>query len=183
MRDTPTGELVQTRDIARWLTFSSFWGGISYLLACVSLASASRRQPVRVNIPTTALGLGVHLASFVALGSATAAAAAFIRGKPTTQISQEGISSGSLERPKNIVGQGLGGAVGSLLPFALAIISQQAAERLIGDPAFDGLDDIRWPQAIAVMTGLSGLTALAVTRITGWVARDARSGKPPRQKK
>jgi hypothetical protein len=181
IKPVDAGTLIRGRDVTRWLTFSTFWGSVSYLLACASLAGASRRQPVRVNAGTTLLGLGIHVASFVALGSATAATAAFVRQKPTTQISTEEISGGSLEQPKNIISQGLGAAAASVVPLALAVASQQAAERIAGSPAIGKIDDMRWLRAVAVMSALSGLTSLAVARITGWVARDARGGRGPRR--
>lgn len=175
-REIEDDALINGRDVVRWLTFSSFWGSVSYLLACASLISASRRQPVRVNSSTTTVGLGVHVASFVALGAASAAASSLIRRKPTTAISEQEIGSGRLEQPKTIVGQSLGAAFGAAVPLGIAVASQMAAERIVGEPAIGAIEDIRWLQAVAVMSGLSALTALAVARITGWVARDARTG-------
>jgi hypothetical protein len=169
----------EREDILRWFTFSSFWGSVFYLLSCVSLATAHREQPLRINTGTAAAGMGLHVGTFVALGSIGSAVAAIKRGKTTTEMARESIASseGSLnasgmERLKGALGAG----AGSTIPFAMSLASLLLAERLTGTPAFPGRDSIRWPQALATMAAGTGLTALAVSQIASWVARDARIG-------
>lgn len=165
---------IQTEDVARWLTFTGFWGAIFYLLACVSLIVTHRRQPLKINARTTLVGLGVHLATFVTLGSLGSAIYSLVRGKRTTEQAEERIASGALERAT--LAQGIGGAVGAAVPFGLAVASLRVAERVTGESAFSSARDLRLPQALGVMTLLSGLTSLTVSRIAGWVARDAKQG-------
>lgn len=165
---------VEGEDVVRWLTFTSFWGSISYLLATTSMAAAHTRQPLRADMRTIGLGMGLHVATSVALGSASAAGFAIAKGERTTEVAERRIAGGELER--SVAQQGLGAAVGSLLPFAMAAASMRIAEQITGEPAFDG-DDISWPIAMATMVAASGLTSLAVARITGWVARDAKQGQ------
>lgn len=169
LKDAPIGG----EDVARWLTFTGFWGAIFYLLACASLVSASRRQPVRLSAPTLGLGLLLHVATFMVGGSLSSAAGALARGKSSTEQAQESIKSGQLER--SIPLQALGGALGSVVPFGLAVASLEVAGRLTGQPAVKDLQAVRWPQAVGTMVAASGATALAVGRIAAWVARDARS--------
>jgi hypothetical protein len=54
------------------------------------------------------------------------------------------------------------------------------AERITGEAAFSDGEAVDWPQAIGVTASLSGLTALAVSRIVAWVARDARTSATSR---
>ncbi|MCU0495359.1 MAG: hypothetical protein MUD01_27535 [Chloroflexaceae bacterium] len=165
---------VEGQDVARWLTFTSFWGSMFYLLSCVSLVLTHRRQPVKLHGPTMLLGLAMHLSTFVTLGSAGSALFSLLRGKSTTEISEERIGSGQLERSTLV--QGLGGAAGAVVPFALAAASLRVAEHYTGEHAVAPAAGVRLPQALALMVGLTGLTSLAVSRIAGWVARDAKRG-------
>lgn len=167
------GAPISGEDVARWVTFSGFWGAIFYLLACVSLVASSKRQPVRVSAPTLGLGLLLHVAAFVAGGTATSAIGALARGKSSTEQAQESIKSGQLEQTVPL--QALGGALGSVVPFGLAVGSLRLAGQITGEPALKDLQSVQWPQAIGAMTISSGVTALAVSRIAAWVARDAKS--------
>ena len=169
IKDAP----IKGEDVTRWLTFTSFWGAISYLLATVSLIVGSKRQPVKLNAPTAALGLLFHVATFMVGGSLAVAIGSIVRGKRSTELSEESISSGELER--TVLPQALGGAVGSLAPFALAVGSMLLAERITGKPALADKDNVRWPLAGGTMIAASGATALAVSQITAWVAKDAKS--------
>lgn len=168
IKDAPIGG----EDVARWVTFSGFWGAVFYLLACASMIASSRRQPVRLSGKTVGIGLLLHVATFVAGGSLSSAAGSLIRGKSSREQAQEAIATGRLERTVPL--QALGGAAGSVVPFGLAVASLRAAERITGRPALGDLDEVRWPQAVGTMVAASGLTALAVSRIAAWVARDAK---------
>ncbi len=162
---------IHSTDVRRWLVFTSFWGSISYLLSSTSLVIAARRRPVKLDTPTLGIGFVMHVTTFMAGGSLAAATSAMVRGKPTTEQSEEAISSGQLQQ--NWPLQAAGGAIGSLVPFALAIISQRLAGQRTGRTAI--AKDVNWPLAGGAMVGLSGLTALAVARIVAWVAQDAQS--------
>lgn len=164
--------VIKRQDVARWITFSGFWGFVYYLLAFVGLLVGQRRQPARVDMRTTLVGMGVHVAAFVTFGSLISAIGALVRGKSTTRQAREQISRGNLER--TIVLQGLGGAVGSAAPFALAVGSLRAAEQITGKTTLVGDGDTDWLRAVGTTALLSGVTATAVSRIAAWVARDAR---------
>jgi hypothetical protein len=168
-----SNNVIQPHDLVRWLTFSSFWGFISYLLACASLLSAQRRQPTPLNAQSAAVGMGLHIGSFVLFGSIASAAAALISGKSTTEISEERISSGDLERPGVVRGIA-SGIAGSTVMLGLAVVSMATAEQVTGKPVF-AQKNIDWKRAMGTMAVVSGITAFAVNRITGWVARDAKS--------
>jgi len=165
---------VEGEDVARWLTFTSFWGGVSYLLACTSMAAAHEHQPVRLDMRTAGVGMAIHVAASVALGSASAATFAMVRGERTTEVAERRIAGGELER--SVPQQGLGAAAGSVLPFAMAVGSLRLAEEIVGRPAFRDDDSINWPVAAATMAGATGIVSLAVAQITGWVAKDAKQG-------
>lgn len=163
---------IRNTDVRRWLVFTSFWGSISYLLSSTSMVIAARRRPVKIDTPTLGLGYALHVLTFVTGGSLASATSAIIRGKPTTDQSEEAISSGELQQKWPL--QAAGGAVGSLVPFALAVASQRIAAQRTGRTAI--AKDVNWPLAGGAMVALSGLTALAVARIVAWVAEDAQSG-------
>ncbi|GAB4437391.1 MAG: hypothetical protein OHK0015_30080 [Chloroflexi bacterium OHK40] len=165
---------IRREDIPRWLTFTGFWGAIFYLLSCVSLVAGSERRTVQLHPKTLGLGLLLHVASFMAGGALAVATGSLVRGKSSTVQSEEQISSGQLER--TVVQQGLGGAVGSVVPFGMAVGSIELAGRITGVPAFGQRNTVNWPIAVGTMVVSSGLVALAVSRITAWVARDARRG-------
>jgi uncharacterized protein (UPF0548 family) len=162
---------IHRTDVRRWLVFTSFWGSLFYVLASTSQIIAARQRPVKLDTPTLGIGYAMHIATFIAGGSAVAATSAIVRGKPTTEQSEEAISGGQLEQ--NWALQAAGGAVGSLVPFALTVISQRIAGRRTGRPAISS--DVNWPLAGGAMIGLSGLVALGVARIVAWVAQDAKS--------
>jgi hypothetical protein len=166
--------LVGSEDVQRWITFTGFWGFIFYLLACVAQALGSRRQPVQIHMPTAVTGLGIHLAAFVGGGSALIALGSAFAGKQSTTLARERIGRNTLGRPLQVLGQGLGAAVGSLLPLGLAITSQRAAARITGTAVFHDAEAIDTPRTVLAMGGLSSLVAMAITLIVGWVARDAR---------
>lgn len=167
-RDLP----VEGEDITRVLVFTSFWGTLYYLLACVSLIAGARRQPVEVDARTVATGYGVHLLAFMAGGALTSAAGALVRGKRPTEQAEEAIGGGQLERSWPL--QAAGGAAGAVLPLGLAVASQAISGQLTRRPSL--AEDVTWPVVGATMVTLSGLVALAVARITAWVAEDAKSG-------
>ncbi|NJM05780.1 hypothetical protein HC891_05655 [Candidatus Gracilibacteria bacterium] len=166
--------VVEDEDVMRWITFTGFWGGIYYLLACTSLAVGQREQPVKINIPAASTALGLHLSTFIAGGSLVSASSSLISRKSTTEQAREQIASGQIEQ--TIVQQALGGAIGSVVPFAIALASMQAAEQITGKKAFD-TEQMNWPVAIGTMVALSGVTAFCVSRIAAWVAKDAREGR------
>ncbi len=163
-------------DLARWLVFTGFWGSSFYLLASVSLIAGARRQPVELDAPTLGVGYGLHVLSFVAVGSVGSAIVSLVRGKGTSEQAEEAIGGGQLERSWPL--QAVGGAVGSVVPLALAVASQNIAEQITGRPAI--LGDVAWPVTGGTMIVLSGLTALAVGRIASWVAEDAKNGSHTR---
>ncbi len=169
---TQSQELIKQSDVARWITFSGFWGFVFYLLAFAGLLTGHRRQALRINTKTAMVGLGLHVVSFVLLGSLFSAIGSLVRGKSSTQQAREQIGSGRLER--TILVQAAGGAAGSVVPFALAVSSLQVAQRITGKPALEDGKNINWAQAAGTTALLSGITALAVSRIAAWVARDAR---------
>jgi hypothetical protein len=176
-----TAGLVRSEDVQRWITFTGFWGFIFYLLACVAQALASRRQPVPIHTPTAVTGLAIHLVAFVGGGSALIAAGSAVQGKRTTTLARERIGRSTLGRPLQVLGQGLGAAVGSLLPLGMAIASQRAAAQITGTPVFPDAAAIDKPRTLLAMGGLSSLVAMAITLIVGWVARDARSAVEEQQ--
>lgn len=165
-----TQPVIQGEDIARWLTFSSFWGSIFYILAIIGLVAGQRRQPVRLHAGTALLGMAVHVGTFVTVGSGGGLAASLARGQSTSQQARERIDPERLER--GIVRAGASGALGSVIPFVLALGSLQVAERLTGQALFEDADT-SWPRAVGTTAVFTGLTALAVSRIAAWVARDA----------
>lgn len=169
IKDVP----IEGADITRLLTFTSFWGSIFYLLSCVSIVAGTRRERVRLHTPTLGVAYAMHVLAFIVGGSLTTFVGSLLRGKTSTAQSQEAISGGALERGWAI--QALGGAAGSVVPFALAVASQAVAERITGEPAVADGDTVSWPLAGATMVAASGVTALAVARITAWVAEDAKS--------
>lgn len=167
-------QLIDSEDVQRWITFTGFWGALFYLLACVAQAVGSRRQPVQIHMPTAAAGLGLHLTAFVGGGSTLIALGSAAQGKRTTTLARERIGRRTLGRPVQVIGQGVGAAVGSLLPLGMVIVSQRIAERITGTPVFGDNAAIDGPRTAFAMGGLSAMAAMAITLIVGWVARDAR---------
>ncbi|MFV9504670.1 MAG: hypothetical protein AB4911_08905, partial [Oscillochloridaceae bacterium umkhey_bin13] len=146
---------------------------ISYLMTFVSLFVGNRRNPVQINRTTLGLGFLLHTTSFIVGGSLLVAIASLIRGKSSTAISEEDISSGRLGR--SVLQMGGMGALGSMVPFTLALGSLKVAHRITGEPAFDEAEAQHWPLTLGTMATASGLLALAVSQITAWVAQDAQS--------
>lgn len=169
--------IVTQEDVARWLTFSGFWGFVFYLLSTTGMALSHRRQPAPVNASTIVTGMGLHVGTFVTFGSAVIAATSLKRGKSTTDLARENINS-SDSSTSTPIQTGLSAATGSVAPFALALASLLVAERLTGKPAFPEGGTIDWVRAIGVNSVLTGVTAAAVSRIFGWVVQDVRHGKP-----
>jgi hypothetical protein len=170
------GRKVRGEDLVRGTTFTGFWGFVFYLLSTISLISAQRSQPFRLHARPLLLGLAINVGSFITLGLSGLVAQSLLRGKSSTDQSREDIGEGRFERIWWL--SGLASALGSVVPFALALASLRAAERLSGERAFDSRG-VSWPQALGVMALLSGVVALCVARITSWVAQDARSGEAP----
>jgi hypothetical protein len=159
-------------DVRRWLVFTSFWGSVFYVLSCTSLIIGARRQTVKFHAPSVGIGYGLHVLTFVVGGSLLSAANSIVRGKSTSEQAEDAIGSGQIERQWPL--QALGGAAGSVIPFALAVTSQKVASNITGRAAIT--EDVNWPAASGAMVVASGLTALAVARIAAWVARDAQQG-------
>jgi hypothetical protein len=165
--------IVQQQDVVRWLTFSGFWGFVFYLLAYAGIAGSQRRQPVAIHRQSALVSLGIHLGVFVGGGSLFSALSSLVRRQSTTALSHERIEQGTYE--SSVPLQALSGGIGSLLPFAVTVGSMRAAEQITGKPVFADADGIDWTRAAGTTALLSGLTALAVSRIAGWIVSDARA--------
>lgn len=165
-----TQPAIEREDIARWLTFSGFWGSLFYILSLIGLVAGQRQQPVRLNAHTALVGMAVHVGTFVTIGSTGGLLAALVKGKSTSQQARERVNPEQLER--GIVRAGVSGAVGSVIPFLLTLGSLQVAERITDKPLFEE-GNTNWPRAVGTTAIFTGLTALAVSRIAAWVARDA----------
>ncbi len=164
--------IVTGQDVARWLTFSGFWGFVFYLLSLVSMLIGHRRQPAQLNTKNALVALGLHVGTFVTIGSAFSAAVSFKRGRSTSELAQESTSSG--QTGSNPLQTGASAAAGSPLPFALAAASTRMAGSLTGQPTFPEGTSIDWLRAAGTNAVFTGITAMAVSRIAGWVAQDAR---------
>jgi uncharacterized protein (UPF0548 family) len=169
---------VEAEDVSRWLTFTSFWGSIFYLLSCVGIVAGSRRRPARLDGPTVGIGYLIHLATFVVGGSLVSFLGNLLRGKTSTQQAEEAIGGGALERAWPL--QAVGGAAGAVVPFALAVASQAVAAQITGERTPADENEVSWPVAAGATVAATGLLALAVSRIVAWVAEDAKSGSRPR---
>lgn len=167
--------VIKREDVARWITFSGFWGFVFYLLSLVGLLASHRRQPLRINANTALVGMGIHVGSFITVGSLLSALQSLWRGKSTTQQAREQIGSGDLER--SMLQQVAGAAAGSVVPFAWTVGSLRVAERITGKRTFTDSSTINWLGAAGTTALLSGVTSLAVNRIAAWVARDAASSQ------
>jgi hypothetical protein len=166
--------MVGSGDVARWFTFGGFWGFVFYLLSLIGLLAGHRRQPVGVHMPTVLVGMLIHVSGFVGLVSLFSIVQMLVTGKSTTQTAQERIGGGVLEQS---VGRlAVSGATGSVVPFGIATGCIRVAEGVTGEAAFVDGGEVSWPRAVLVTMGLSSVTAMAVARITAWVARDARTG-------
>lgn len=168
-----TQPAIEREDIARWLTFSGFWGSIFYILSVIGLVAGQRQQPVRLNVGTALVGMAVHVGTFVTVGSGGGLLAALAKGQSTSQQARERVNPEQLDR--GIVRAGAGATVGSVIPFLLTLGSLQVAERITGRALFEE-SSMNWPRAVGTTAVFTGLTALAVSRIAAWVARDARYG-------
>jgi hypothetical protein len=131
---------------------------------------------VRINTQTTLTGMGIYVGGFISYTSLYSTVKSFTQGKSISKIARERIRGGSLDRP--LWQFAAGGGVFSIFPFLLAVLTLRLAEGITGEPAFEDSDYINWPQAAGTTALLSGLAALVVTRITSWVARDAREEVP-----
>lgn len=160
-------------EFQRSLVFSGFWGFVFYLFSFVSLLLAQRRRPVQVNPQPVLAGLAMFVGGFVSLGTAIIAAASLSRQRSVTQQARDNIPN--LVRNNRPLRQALSGAGGAALPFALSVGALRLAERAANTPAFGGNEDTAWPRAVGTMALLTGLISMAISRIAGWVARDAQA--------
>jgi hypothetical protein len=160
-------------DFQRSLVFSGFWGFVFYLFSVVSLLLAQRRRPIQINPRPVLTGLLMFVSGFVSLGTAIIAAASVSRRRSVTEEARENIP--------NLVGntrplrQALSGAGGAVLPFAVSVGALRLAERVVNTSAFGENEDTAWPKAVGTMALLTGLISMAISRIAGWVARDAQA--------
>lgn len=167
-------DVVAAEDPLRWLTFSAFWGFIYYLLTAVGIIAGQKRADVRINRRAAGVALLVHEAMFIVGGSVFSYVQQRIAGRSAQEQSEEIAGSNVIER--SIPLQALGGVAGAVIPFGVALGAMAAAEYLTEEPVFKAATT-NWPVALATTSGLSGLAALAVSRIAGWVARDAKRGQ------
>ena len=164
-------QIVEAQDIPRWVTFGGFWGFVFYLLSLVGILTSHRNQPARVNMRTVLVGLGLQILSFIGFTTVFSIGQAAVVKKSSTRLARERISGGSFVG--SFFKLGLSASLVSLLPFGFAVGNMKTAERITGEPAFENAEEINWPKAVGVATFFSGLTGLAVARITSWVAQDA----------
>ncbi|NJP06480.1 MAG: hypothetical protein HC837_13070 [Chloroflexaceae bacterium] len=169
-KHTADGALVTGEDVARWLTFSGFWGFVFYVLSTVGMLIGQRKQPVRIHGKTVLVGMIVHVVSFTALGSLLSAVVSFRSGKSTTRMARERIPTVE----QRIGPQTLGGMVAGAVPFLMSAGSLQVARKMTGKMAFPDAQTIDWVRGGSIMALLTAVTALAVSNIAAWVARDSR---------
>lgn len=174
MEQQTSTPLVGAGDVARWFTFGGFWGFVFYLLSFAGMLTGHRRQPVHVNVRTVSIGMGIHVGIFVGLTSLFSLLQSLVTGKSSRQIAQERIGGGTLEQ--SVLKLALSGGTGSVIPFLIARQSLHVAKGITGYPAFESNEDLNWARSVGVTAVLSGITAMAVARITSWVAQDARTG-------
>ncbi|GAB4208044.1 MAG: hypothetical protein OHK0022_37080 [Roseiflexaceae bacterium] len=161
-------------DPLRWVTFSGFWGFVFFLLSVAGLLAGQRHSVVRINQRTLWAALLIHMTAFVTGGTLFSALQQVLVRRSAEEQSEQAVASGTLQRSVPL--QTLGSAVGAVVPFGLAVASAQLAERLTGAPLLPRART-DWRRALAVTSGLSGLAALAVSRIAAWVAEDALRAK------
>lgn len=164
--------VVDRQDPLRWVTFSGFWGLILFLLSVVGLVAGQERSQVRISRRTAGVTLLIHMLAFVSGGTLFSLVQQVLVGRGARQQSRQAIRSGLLER--SIPLQALGSAAGAVVPFGMVVAEARLAARLTGEPLL-APGRTNWPRALTVTSALSGLVALAVTRIAGWVAQDARA--------
>ncbi len=168
-----SGKLAQPGDVARWFTFTAFWGFVYYLLSFAGILGGHRYQPVRADADAALVGMGIHVGIFVAVGSLFSAINSVARKQSTTAITQQRVAAGTFEN--SILLQAISGGVGAILPFMLAVGSMRAAEQITGKAVFPDGRDLNWPRACGISMILSGLTALGVSRIAAWIVSDTRA--------
>ncbi len=171
--DHTAHNVFQRENVARWVTFTGFWGFVFYLISFMSILTGHRRQPARVHTNTALVGMGVHIATFVSAGSIFSALSSLVRQQTTIAQTRERIKNGTFET--SIALQALAGATGSVIPLVMAVGSMRAAERMTGRPVFEDAQDINWIRATGTNILASGFAALAVSRIAAWIVRDARA--------
>ncbi|MBP1465973.1 hypothetical protein EYB53_009685 [Candidatus Chloroploca sp. M-50] len=174
------GLFLQGEDLGRALVFSSFWGSIFYLLAFVSQLLAFRRPPAEVQSKPTLTGAGIFVGGFVGLGTLGIAIVSLLKGKSPAEQAREQLGTAGEGGSNSVFGTALGAGLGSVVPFSVAVGSMRLAERITGVPAVGPQEHVDLPRAAAVNALLTALIAAAVTRITGWVARDARAAERTR---
>lgn len=174
MKQTKQRAVISKQDPWRWVTFSGFWGGLYYLFVGVGLIAGTKLPAVKVNRRAGLVSFLVYIITFVSGGVVSSLIEQLIVRRSAKDQSREAIAAGVLE--PSIPLQALGGAAGSVVPFALVLGSSEVARRVIGVPVFEP-EAINWPRAIAVTATLSGLASLAVSRIAAWIADDAQHAK------
>ncbi|HEU4323488.1 MAG TPA: hypothetical protein VFS21_10115 [Roseiflexaceae bacterium] len=166
--------VVAPDDPLRWVTFSGFWGFVFFVLSVAGMLAGQRHTVVRINQRTLWAALLLHMAAFVGGGTLFSALQQLLVRRSAKEQAEQAVATGALQR--SIPLQALGSALGAVVPFGLAVGSARLAEHLTGAPLLPRART-DWPRALAVTSGLSGLVALAVTRIAAWVAEDALRAK------
>ncbi|RRR74517.1 MAG: hypothetical protein EI684_06845 [Candidatus Viridilinea halotolerans] len=165
---------VRDDTLSRVLVFTSFWGSIFYLLSVVSQALTMRRQPVEVEAKTVMTGGAIFVSSFMAMGSLGLAIATWRRGKTPAAQSREQFAKVTERDGARVLGTALRAGAGSGLMLTLATGCLRLAEAITGKPALAPQEAVDLPRNAALNALLTGLIAAAVTKITDWVALDAR---------
>jgi len=163
--------VIAQEDPWRWVTFSSFWGGVYYLLVSAGIIAGSRSPNVRINRRATLVSLLVYMATFVSGGTLFSFLEQRIVRRSAKEQSERVIASGTLE--PSIPFQALGSAAGSIVPLGLVLAANEIARRATGETVF-APTAVDWRRAVVVTGTLSGLAGLAVSRIATWVAEDAQ---------
>ncbi len=172
------GLLLKGENLSRALVFSSFWGSIFYLLAFTSQLLSFRRGRARVQRRSVLTGAAIFIGGFVATGTLLIAVVSALTGKTPQQ--QARTQLGSAGERDGLLGTALGAALGSPLTLLLVTASLRLAARITGQPALSPPEGVSLPRAALLNALLTALIAAAVTRITGWVARDARAAERER---
>lgn len=163
---------ISHEDPWRWLTFSSFWGSIYYLLVYAGIIVGHRSKTAQFNRRPLLVSLLLFLLFFISGSTLLSVIEQLVVRRSAKEQSRRAIASGLLE--PSIPLQAIGGAAGAVGAFGLAAASNQIAERITHEPVFPA-PDIDWPRALAATSIFSGLASLAVSRIAAWVAEDAQA--------
>ena len=168
---TQQREVISGQDPWRWVTFSSFWGGVYYLIVGAGLIAGNKSRTVQINRRASLVSLLVYMATFVSGGTLFSFLEQRIVRRSAKEQSERVIASGTLE--PSIPLQALGGAAGSVVPLGLVLAANEVARRATGETVF-APTAVNWPRTVVVTAALSGLASLAVSRIAAWVAKDAQ---------